>query len=861
MAYRLNLLPKDELSIDKIELNENIIYKEKLTSSKKFKNKIKCIQGPIIDQHKEAILSTRSRWNNILENLKLSLTEVCGLLDLLKILRNGKYYCIDFTENEPNSKPQDAENLVELSLQRNVAQIISIALRSGLSTLQPSFETLKLNAEYKSQLLNLCKHWRVISRNDKIYVDVSFRSAGSHFWETGIIEIKRNKILHESKHQKFKLLNAVLPTNLQAVAWILVTLSNSDQSVDNILSFNVSINDFVKTVPSQFDPINTILNEAQNVLFCRELFAVICSECVQFSDTICTSIYENVITCELIGGGKLSFFLMQKYANHIETDEISKDKPSKASRNDVVNESVLMSKMKMCLLKIWHQFQINENMNYCWLPPSRSLQGEISKKQLYACKGKLYRRKFNTDRNQILKTLHDMANHSIIKQIFLQVVDDFECEITDPLIRLNVFTLVSCDYTMYRITFFSVGHPYYKSHTKVKVNSDSIEFFCADIRKVVLRPEKKAIYNFIHTLSIQHLIYIIDELASELRWNNISSSFNRNSIVNCSHLFKHTYSILADPNDSVILIVTINQTSGVRLFIKYIDGNFYEKYINQLQNCDTEEPLNKNFPSCMDSVPTRLINNIEEIQLDLINISTFITKLRIIMNRDEILTAMEINNNVNGFKENDYLNYPPKPEKYQISNLLKSKLPSKVVHRLTKIPKPIYDYDYQMNNIRKMAIKFGPEKIGAPNGLFWPHGKEFAKLCQERSNEMGTEELVEKVKQSAIDKQNDIYEKEKEIDEALDKMNIHHQKLISMHEKENVNLEYAIKKEEQLKKMVKKYYGYEIDKRDPRYEKLVKQNEERIKIEKKLSKKDNKDVSTQKRIEMLKQSVQLAKSN
>ena len=147
----------------------------------------------------------RWMWETVHSKLRIAVSEVCVMLDVLECLHRKKYLVLDPIQQNPEPSKQTVQMLGSrkclasagatvqkgaraLRTKKNETVPNVAALANGGVSMKPVLE--KSNDEYYVQLMHLRQYWRVKKTGMQVTGDVTYRSAGSMFWHPGLFEVK-----------------------------------------------------------------------------------------------------------------------------------------------------------------------------------------------------------------------------------------------------------------------------------------------------------------------------------------------------------------------------------------------------------------------------------------------------------------------------------------------------------------------------------------------------------------------------------------------------------------------------------------------------------------------------------------------
>ncbi|KFM59411.1 Mediator of RNA polymerase II transcription subunit 17, partial [Stegodyphus mimosarum] len=250
-------------------------------------------------------------WDSVRNKLRSMLTEVCVLVDVLNIAKEKRYMVIDPVHQEaPDPKPM----VVLLQKKKALANAAAIILRGAERLRDSQCETARNRTapDFHLELLHMRQSWRLKKVGNSILGDLSYRSAGSRYWQSGIFEVSKNEVSEtpapspNNMPVRNNAIKVTLPNELEGVSYIQVSIQNDTET---IASGELSIPLPHGALAQAETHWQQKLEAAQNVLFCKELFSQLASEAVQMQSSIPNLVVGNQITTSLFPGVQLSIGL------------------------------------------------------------------------------------------------------------------------------------------------------------------------------------------------------------------------------------------------------------------------------------------------------------------------------------------------------------------------------------------------------------------------------------------------------------------------------------------------------------------------------------------------------------------------
>lgn len=273
-------------------------------------------------------------WESVRDSLRNALAEVSVLSDVLTIAskecgrdhaNNPRRYMILDGPTSFDPPPEQRQYVSLLakrkSLNENVSKILSngaehlMSLQSENRTgVNDSNRSANSTNNFHFELLRLRQNWRLKKVSNTILGDLSFRTAGSMFKQTGIFEvIKADEKSEDSESGNTDASTSVLkvnvPAELEGIAFIQVVIQKeSEQLVSaNICQSGAFDPSLVEDVHWQKK-----LEQAQNVIFCKELFAQLAREAIDLQAPVPHMVVGNQISCSLLPDIQLLITLWYK---------------------------------------------------------------------------------------------------------------------------------------------------------------------------------------------------------------------------------------------------------------------------------------------------------------------------------------------------------------------------------------------------------------------------------------------------------------------------------------------------------------------------------------------------------------------
>lgn len=182
---------------------------------------------------KDAFQSSLWPWDSVRNKLRNSLQEVCVLADVLAIAKDKRYLVLDPVQQEPiETKP-----MVQIYARKKALAGAASVLLTGAERLKTSQNEVARNRstpDFHIELLRLRQNWRLKKVSNTIIGDLSYRTAGSKYAQTGMFEVTKAEEEEKSSSppnsplpggppstsKSNSALRVSVPSELQGVAYI-----------------------------------------------------------------------------------------------------------------------------------------------------------------------------------------------------------------------------------------------------------------------------------------------------------------------------------------------------------------------------------------------------------------------------------------------------------------------------------------------------------------------------------------------------------------------------------------------------------------------------------------------------------------
>jgi mediator of RNA polymerase II transcription subunit 17 len=512
--------------------------------------------------------------------LRVALTEICVLHDVLAIAKEKKYMVFDTV----NPKQTDQRPIVALMAKKrslaNAAQILidgSATLRattfgrpssrantadpSWLTSDQSSSNSFQINPKtsnepnFYDELREMRQNWRLKRLGHDIYGDLSdFRPVGARLLPNTRFEVIRTTPATRGPNNQA--LAVKIPFELEGSAHIQVSIVKGDEI--SLVDLSTSANGRLYE-PAKDGTWQEKLEAAQNVLFCKELFCHLANQAVQYQFVIPTTVTGNQIILALFPDIKLYITLIHKTPN------------AKASR--VCTEG--MEKLRKNHKQVF-EHSLHQMFRDFYAGMLRKMQGRDVPRESgpYAMDRQTLLEMSKQESS--LDKIVQQAQHLIMRHQTIDVIDSFAAKIKDPLIISHWFCLNTPTTSIARVDIVSHNNEILgRSHMLIYVGTRQLRVNTRDCKNLVLGYEPDELRHLLVWQSCLHQFIASDKLSKLLGWYTLILNYNVNvtrhdtsstafSLVICSSNCSHMISMKSGPQYGLsVEVAQFKETPGV----------------------------------------------------------------------------------------------------------------------------------------------------------------------------------------------------------------------------------------------------------------------------------------------------------
>ncbi|XP_035232454.1 mediator of RNA polymerase II transcription subunit 17-like [Stegodyphus dumicola] len=487
------------------------------------------------------------------------LTEVCVLVDVLNIAKEKRYMVIDPVHQEaPDPKPM----VVLLQKKKALANAAAIILRGAERLRDSQCESARNRTapDFHLELLHMRQSWRLKKVGNSILGDLSYRSAGSRYWQSGIFEVSKNEVPEtpapspNNMPVRNNAIKVTLPNELEGVSYIQVSIQNDTET---IASGELSIPLPHGALAQAETHWQQKLEAAQNVLFCKELFSQLASEAVQMQSSIPNLVVGNQITTSLFPGVQLSIGLC-----HSTIQDRIKNSPGAHSNE---HKPVLEHSLHQ-LLRELHYNAIHHPMPH----PVTSALGISKRRRLAGPQASdLETIRRSVDYESLLEQIIKQTRHVVLRLRTMYMIDTFACEIKDPLIVAHWACLNSPTLSSVKINIMTHGYETIcRTPLVIHVEEKSLKAICRDGRTMALSYEAQELRYLLMCQVSQHQVNAAQALAKLMGWK-VLSTCNNLGVGVVEPIGNASSVLMASPTGDRVIAVRCGPKTGVHVSVSY----------------------------------------------------------------------------------------------------------------------------------------------------------------------------------------------------------------------------------------------------------------------------------------------------
>ncbi|XP_071478491.1 mediator of RNA polymerase II transcription subunit 17-like [Diadema antillarum] len=452
-------------------------------------------------------------WESVRNKVRAALTEMSVLSDVIHIARLANkehpYMVLDpvSVDNTPSKQYnlQIVEKKKSLEAAGNI--LMSGASRMIRSKHFGSPEKRSAKDDFFGELHRLRMHWRLKRIGSNILGDLSFKTAGSRFWHSGTFEVAKSTEQEiEEAEQKGIMpcaLRVTVPSDLSGTSYIQVLIQEGEAEIATALVEHSS-----RSHVSADAHWQERLEAAQNVLFCKELFAQIAREAVQLKAAIPHLVVGNQIIAHIFQGVQLCITLC-----HDTNMDRRRILSSSMEATVKPNHSHALEHSLHQLLRELHRSNLNGATPR---PITMSHSAAAKRRRTLALQAAGHKEIAQTQQTEcLLEKIMKQAKHIVLRQRVARLLDTMSAEHQDPSIHAHWGAMTRPLQSTVKVHITSSGFIYeqlVRSSVQLSIETDSIQAVWKDGRVVTLTHNEQELRDFIMLSLSQHQVIILQQL-------------------------------------------------------------------------------------------------------------------------------------------------------------------------------------------------------------------------------------------------------------------------------------------------------------------------------------------------------------
>jgi len=469
-------------------------------------------------------------WESVRNKLRDALTELCVASDVLTIASkecgkdgagNAKRYMV--LDGPVQADNVEQKPFVQLQAMKKALEVPSRILIQGaehLKNLQNESKAARTPDDFHIELLRLRQNWRLKKVGNSILGDLSYRTAGSQFKQSGVFEVTKADDMVDmpspaqggAPTKLPSALKVTVPSELEGIAYIQVMIQRDQEQL-----VSATIGQFSGVAQNSADMNwKNKLEAAQNVLFCKELFSQLAREAVQLQAPIPHMVVGSHIIASVFPDIQLTISLCHSVAGDGKRASSGTNPPSRNDHSDVLEHS---------LFQLLRKVQAS-NIN----PDGASLSSApigIPRRRRAAGPESADRHALldMSTSETLLEQIVRQAQHVVLRLRTIFVLDTLAREFKDPLITSHWSTLSSPTCSSVKVSVVSSGYDtIIKTQLVIHVGEKMQRVICKDGRVLNFSYEPQELRDFILCQLAHHQISGVQILARVCGWQVLSSN-------------------------------------------------------------------------------------------------------------------------------------------------------------------------------------------------------------------------------------------------------------------------------------------------------------------------------------------------
>ncbi|XP_053613058.1 mediator of RNA polymerase II transcription subunit 17 [Plodia interpunctella] len=511
-------------------------------------------------------------WESVRNKLRNALTEVCVLADVLSIAKEKRYMVLDPVQ------PEQAENrpMVQVYGRKKALAAAAAVLLAGVDRLRASetMRTARNMPDFHIDLLRLRQNWRLKKGSSGIVGDLSYRTAGSKFSQIGVFEVRKAPEQQPTLSAGPALPSALrvfVPPELQGVAFISVLCQKEQEDVVTATLSSSALN-----CPGTLQGDNAELHwqqkleAAQNVLFCKELFARLAAEAVQLDASIPHMVVGNQIMATVLPGIQLLIGLCHNNgqntagssSDNVKNENgVSSGSGGGGGKSD--HDHVLEHSLHQLLRAVHHS-----NTHHPFPHPATGPLGPSKRRCLAGpMAADRYELLDMSKEQSLLEQIIQQAQHFFMRRRSEYVLDTIAKEVKDPLIVSHWNALNSPTQSCVKINIMAYGYDAVcRTSLVVHVGEKTLKCICRDGKVRHLSYELQELRDLIYCQIYQHQMTAVQAVGRCMGWQLLASSAHLGAGP-VEPLGNASSCLLVSPSGDRMIAIRCEPSVGIQVFI------------------------------------------------------------------------------------------------------------------------------------------------------------------------------------------------------------------------------------------------------------------------------------------------------
>eukprot|EP00057_Strongylocentrotus_purpuratus_P007459 XP_011661933.1 PREDICTED: mediator of RNA polymerase II transcription subunit 17 isoform X1 [Strongylocentrotus purpuratus] len=467
-------------------------------------------------------------WDSVRNQVRAALTEMSVLSDILHIARPANkeqpYMVLDPVSVEGNPPKQYALQIVEKKKSlETAASILTSGANRMLQSKRFGVSAEKKNAkdDFFGELHRLRMHWRLKKIGNNILGDLSFKTAGSRFWHSGTFEVAKStdQEIEEAEEKGIPpcALRVTIPSDLQGTSYIQVLIQEGQADIASALLQNPS-----RSHVSADAHWQERLEAAQNVLFCKELFAQIAREAVQLKAPVPHLVVGNQIISHIFHGVQLCITLC-----HDTNMDRKRIIPPKIEGAVKPNHSHAMEHSLHQLLRELHRGNLNGSTPR---PITAVHTAAAKRRRMMSLQAAGHKEIAQIQQTEcLLEKIMKQAKHIVLRHRVGKLLDDMSAENEDPSIQTHWGAMTQPLQSTVKVHMTSSGYIYeqlVRSSLHLCVETETIQAVMKDGRVVKLTHHLQELRDLITCMVSQHQVLILAQLCKHMSMHVLQNNLH-----------------------------------------------------------------------------------------------------------------------------------------------------------------------------------------------------------------------------------------------------------------------------------------------------------------------------------------------